>query len=194
MKGNLKLHKDPIALRPVISHVNAPMSRGSKWAARQLSPLVGLISQAHIKDTRDFYDKVRRSKAKGRLLSLDIKSLFTNIPVDEAIEVVRSHSTGPSPTFCLPINPEIFCDVLKVCTSFNQFKFQDKYFRQIAGVPMGSSLSPVIANLYIEHFENYLLEDTPIELRPVLWLRFVDNIFCCFRDISRLDDFLSRLN
>ena len=59
---------------------------------------------------------------------------------------------------------------------------------------MGSSLSPVISNLYMEHFESYLLEDIPIELRPVLWLRFVDNVFCCFRDISRLDDFLSRLN
>ena len=194
MKGNLKLHKTPHALRPVISHVNAPMSRGSKWISRQLSSCVGLISKAHVKDTRDFYDKVRRSKAKGRLLSLDAKSLFTNIPVDEAIEVVRTHSTGDNPTFSLPINPEIFCDILKVCVSFNQFSFCDKYYRQIAGVPMGSSLSPPMANLYMEHFEEFLLEDIPVELRPSLWLRYVDDIFCCFREISKLDEFLAKLN
>ena len=194
MNGNLKCHKDPMKLRPVISHVNAPMSHGSKWAATQLSACVGLISQAHIKDTRDFFDKVRRSKAKGRLLSLDVKSLFTNIPVEEAIEVVRTHSTGPNPTFSLPVNPEIFCDILKVCTSFNQFCFNGKYYRQIAGVPMGSSLSPAMANIYMEHFENYLLEDIPVDLRPNLWLRYFDDIFCCFRDISKLDEFLAKLN
>ena len=111
MNGNLKCHKDPVALRPVISHVNAPMSRGSKWAARQLTPCVGLISKAHVKDTRDFYEKVKHSKAKGRLMSLDVKSLFTNIPVDEVIGVVRDHSRGTNPTFSLP-EPEIFCEVL----------------------------------------------------------------------------------
>ena len=194
MNGNLKLHKTPHALRPVISHVNAPMSRGSKWASTQLSACVGLISKAHVKDTRDFYEKVRRSKAKGRLLSLDVKSLFTNIPVDEAIEVVRTHSTGSNPTFSLPINSEIFCEVLKLCTSFNQFSFQDKYYRQIAGVPMGSSLSPPMANIYMDHFTEFLLEDIPVDLRPTLWLRYVDDIFCCFRDTTKLDEFLAKLN
>ena len=59
---------------------------------------------------------------------------------------------------------------------------------------MGSSLSPVMANLYMEFFESYLLEDIPVEIRPILWLRYVDDIFCCFRDISKLDDFLAKLN
>ena len=170
-----------------------PKSRGSKWADRQLSPCVGLISKAHIKDTRYFYEKVKHCKAKGRLLSLDVKSLFTNIPVNEVIEVIRDHSTGTDPIFSLP-DPELFCDILKVCTSFNQFSFNDKYYRQITGVPMGSSLSPVLANIYMEHFETYLLEDIPVDLRPNLWLRYVDDIFCCFRDIAMLDSFLVMLN
>ena len=137
---------------------------------------------------------MRRSKAKGRLLSLDVKSLFTNIPVEEVINVVRTHSTGPNPTFSLPVNPEIFCDILKVCTSFNQFCFNGKYYRQIAGVPMDSSLLPVMADIYMEYFKRFLLEDIPIELRPTLWLKFVDDVFCCFRDITKLDEYLARLN
>ena len=193
MNGNLKVHKDPVTLRPVISHVNAPMSRGSKWAAQQLSACVGLISKAHVKDTRDFYEKVRHCKAKGRLLSLDVTSLFTNIPVNEVIEVVRDHSTGTNPTFILP-DPEIFCDILKVCISFNQFCFDSKYYRQITGLPMGSSLSPVLANIFMEHFETYLLEDIPVDLRPTFWLRYVDDIMCCYKDITKLESFLTLLN
>ena len=94
-----KVHKVPVKARPVISHRNTPMSRSCKWAADILSPYVGRISTAHILDTRDFHTRVSRSKARGRLVSLDVRSLYTNIPVAEAIDVIREHSTGTNPTF-----------------------------------------------------------------------------------------------
>lgn len=136
MKGCLKRYKDPMPRRSVISHVNAPMSHGPKWAATQLSSCKGIISQAPDKYTRDFYEKVRQSKAKRRLLSLDVKSLFTNISVNEAIEVVRYHATGHNPTFSLQVKTEIFCEILKLCLSFNQFSCNGKCYRQTAGVPL----------------------------------------------------------
>ena len=195
MTGYPKFHKDPVKVRPVISNINAPHSRSSRWAAQQLQGYVGLISEAHIKSTRDFHEKVNRNKAKGRLLSLDIKSLFTNIPVEETIDVIKSYSTGPKPLFKdLPIEPNLFCELLKVCTSFNQFSFAGKHYRQVTGVPMGSSLSPVLANIYMEFFETELLKDIPVDMRPTLWLRYVDDVFCCFKDMSKFHAFLDRLN
>ena len=59
---------------------------------------------------------------------------------------------------------------------------------------MGSSLSPVLANIFMEHFEKYLLEDIPVDLRPTFWLRYVDDILCCYKDIAKLDSFLALLN
>ena len=59
---------------------------------------------------------------------------------------------------------------------------------------MGSSLSPVLANIYMEHFESYLLEDIPVDMRPTLWLRFVDDIFICYEDMDKFEEFLQRLN
>ena len=156
---------------------------------------VGLISEAPIKSKRDFHTRVRKSKTKGRLLSLDIKSLYTNIPVNEAIEVIRMHSSGPNPMFeNLPVAPDIFCDLLKMCSSFNQFTFGNKYYRQITGVPMGSSLSPALANIYMEYFETCLLDDIPVDMKPELWLRFVDDIFCCYGDMDKFEAFLELLN
>ena len=195
MTGYLKYHKNPVTARPVISHRNAPMSNSSKWLAGQLASCVGLISQAHIRNTRDFHNRVKRSKAKGRLLSLDVKSLFTNIPLDEVIDIIRSHSIGPDPLYRnFPIDPEIFCNLLKVTTSFNQFNFMGEYYRQISGVPMGSSLSPILANIFMEFFETQLIEDIPEDLRPELWLRFVDDVFCCYRDMDKFEEFLLLLN
>ena len=46
----------------------------------------------------------------------------------------------------------------------------------------------------MEHFETTLLEDIPVDLRPTLWLRYVDDIFCCYRDIAKLEAFLAMLN
>ena len=59
---------------------------------------------------------------------------------------------------------------------------------------MGSSLSPVLANIYMEYFEEQLMSDIPVDIRPKIWLRYVDDVFCCFEDLSSLDQFLRLLN
>lgn len=58
---------------------------------------------------------------------------------------------------------------------------------------MGSSLSPVLANLYMEMFESELL---PSVLPPnTIWFRYVDDIFSMWQmNRSDFDDFLNRLN
>ena len=60
-----KVHKLPVKARPVISHRNTPISRSCKWTADILSPYVGRISTAHIRDTRDFHTRVSRCQARG---------------------------------------------------------------------------------------------------------------------------------
>ena len=129
------------------------------------------------------------------MLSLNVRSLFTNVPVDEAINVVRQYSTASNPIFKnIPIDLELFCELLTVCTSFNQFIFHNQYYRQISGLPMGSSLSPVMSNIYMEHFEQELIKDVPCDLRPSLWMRYVDDIFVIFEDMSKFEPFLDHLN
>ena len=59
---------------------------------------------------------------------------------------------------------------------------------------MGCSLSPVLANIFMEHFETELLKEIPYDLRPSLWLRYVDDVFCVFEDMSKFDLFLDLLN
>ena len=53
--------------------------------------------------------------------------------------------------------------------------FNNQIYRQIEGAAMGSSLSPVVANLFMIYFERKALKDA--RLKPKLWLRYVDDIF-----------------
>ena len=56
---------------------------------------------------------------------------------------------------------------------------------------MGSPLSPVVANIYMEVFEKQALEAS-IQ-RPAIWVRYVENVFTWPHDTQSLDEFLGHL-
>ena len=70
--------------------------------------------------------------------------------------------------------------------------FNDQYFMQTFGVAMGSALSPVLANLYMEYFESELLP--AIDLKPLLWLRYVEDVCALWPNDWCLNEFLRKLN
>ena len=57
---------------------------------------------------------------------------------------------------------------------------------------MGSPLSPVLANLFMEYFESELLPT--IMPKPLLWLRYVDDIYLIWPNDQNFDLFFSRVN
>ena len=59
---------------------------------------------------------------------------------------------------------------------------------------MGSSLLPVLTNIYMEHFESSVLKDIPVDMKPTLWLRYVDDVLCCYDNMTKFDAFLELLN
>ena len=76
--GIPKVHKQGVPLRPIISCCGSVVSNLSKWLANQLSPLLGTISGAHIKNSSDFINKLsQHSPVNHRLISFDVVSLFT---------------------------------------------------------------------------------------------------------------------
>ncbi|KAG5895901.1 hypothetical protein JTB14_000513 [Gonioctena quinquepunctata] len=58
---------------------------------------------------------------------------------------------------------------------------------------MGSSLSPIIANIYMEWFEELAIREA--EYKPKLWLRYVDDTFILWNHgDEHLQDFFSGIN
>ena len=58
---------------------------------------------------------------------------------------------------------------------------------------MGSPLSPVVANIYMQDFESWVLGTAP--LKPSLWLRYVDDTFVMWNHGDmELQNFLKHLN
>jgi hypothetical protein len=113
--GLPKIHKPEIPLRPIVSFVNSPSTYGvSSFLAKMLSPVVGNTENT-VKNSCHFAEFVRGKtlKADQVLVSFDVVSLFTNIPVDLAIKVAakrrRQDATLLQRT-CLPVE-----DIIDIC-------------------------------------------------------------------------------
>jgi hypothetical protein len=128
------------------------------------------------------------------LISFDVVSLFTNVPIDEALQVIskelRNYGTLAEPSV---LQAEAIMELLEVCLKTTYFQVDDKFFQQKDGIAMGSSLSPVICNICMEHFEKLALDSA--QYKPLLWLLYVDDIFVVWlHGLDWLHNFLNHLN
>ena len=67
-----------------------------------------------------------------------------------------------------------------VCLKCTYFAFQGQHYQQIHGAAMGSPVSPIVCNLYMEAFEQRALATAPHP--PRFWKRYADdtgNILKC---------------
>ena len=81
--GLPKIHKENAPLRPIISLVNSPTHLLTKIIYNELKASIKL-PESHINNSFELKDKLKNFKLHDEhiLLSLDVKSLFTNIPVE----------------------------------------------------------------------------------------------------------------
>ena len=106
------------------------------------------------------------------MVSFDVVSLFTAIPVDKACVYIRKkldeNTTLHSRT---KLNTDELVALLEFTLSNNYFMFNDSLYKQIHGCAMGSTVSPVVANLCMEVIEESAIaaSTTP----PKVWKRYV---------------------
>ena len=105
--------------------------------------------------------------------SLDVSSLFTNVPLFETVDYVCDFIRNSS--IVLPIPMTDFKELLLRCTFNIQFLFNGTIYRQRDGIAMGSPLGPILADIFVSKLENSILQ-TKINELP-FYNRYVDDIF-----------------
>ena len=98
-------------------------------------------------------------------MSLDVVSLFTKVPIDETLTVVRDKlAADPLLEECTCIPIDNLMEMLTFCVETTYFGMGSDIYRQEEGLAVGSSLSPGLANIYTEYFEEMALGS--ISLKP----------------------------
>jgi hypothetical protein len=101
----------------------------------------------------------------GTFISFDVVSLFTNVPVDEAVQVIRNklHSDDTLAGRSV-LQEEAIMELLEVCLRTTYFQADDKVFEQKEGMAVGGSVSPIVSKIFMKHFDKlvpYSAQQTP---------------------------------
>jgi hypothetical protein len=137
----------------------------------------------HVKNSMESVNTIKSLRAgpEDILVSFNVISLFTTVPIGEALHLLSRHVDEDILRF--------FCYVLT--SSF--FSFNSQFYEQTDGVAMGSPLSPVIANCFMEHFKEMALEGTTH--KPLCWFHYMDDTIIIWpHGPGKLSEFLDHLN
>jgi len=166
--GLPKIHKPGFPLRIIISSTDSPLHNLAEYLQNILSNSLP-IPPSHIQNSIDLAQKLVgfRFPEESSLVSLDVISLFTNVPIDMVLDIldenwihIQSHTSIPKSEFIL---------AAKFVLNSTFFQFNQLYYKQTFGAPMGSPLSPVVADLVMQRLERTVISS--LNIRPTFYYR-----------------------
>ena len=176
--------------RPIVSSIGTYNYKLAKFLTDQLSPHISM--QHCAVDTFSFVDDIKKVSSNNQfMVSFDVVSLFTNIPLDETLDLAVDLLMDNEPS--IKMSKKQLKKLFHFATAQTHFMFNGDYYDQIDGVAMGSPLGPVLANLFMSHHEKKWLDDykgPPVKF----YKRYVDDIFCLFDHQDHAKLFLDYLN
>ena len=136
----------------------APTYQLSKFLVNVLIPLH--TYDLSINHSKHFVQRINEIKYDDNdfLVSFDVKSLYTCIPVLDVLRTIENlllNDAVLAERTKLPITD--IMSAIKLCLHFTIFTFKNVLYRQICGAPMGSCISPVVANIFMEYVERQAL-------------------------------------
>ena len=151
------------------------IENNTKELARILKPLVGFFPH-HIKNTGDFIEHIKdvTLQANETITSYDVSALFTSVPIEAAINIIQRR---------LELDQELhsrttmkvkhITSPLEFGLKTTYFQFQGSFYEQISGAAMGSPISPIVANLFMEDFEVKAINTA--KNPPKMWKQYLDS-------------------
>ena len=186
--GTAKKHKIPVngtvddlPLRPVISNTGTASHHPAKYLAKTLSPLSK--SEYTVNNNLEFinYMKTISIPSDHKPISFDVKSLFTNVPLDFTIDLIlkRIYKDNEIQT---NIKKKEMKQLPLLCTKNVHFSYNGIIYQQCDGVAMGSPLGPVLAGIFMVHLERTLIPKLTEPMNP--WKRYVEDTISIIKETS----------
>ena len=101
-------------------------------------------------------------------MSYDVSALFTSIPIEAAINIIEKHLKEDTDLHTRTnMKIQHIISLLRFCLNNSYFSFHGRFYQQTEGAAMGSPISPIVANLFMEDLEVQAIK-TP-STPPALW-------------------------
>ena len=193
--GNSKVHKTVVNNTPRFQRILSAINASTYLLAQYLSPILSPLTtnEFTVKNSFDFAEQVVKYDHNLYMTSLDVELLFTNIPLEETIKNCVNDLFSNN-FYSGKLSRKDLYDLLKIATTESSFIFDNKLYKQIDGVAMGSPLGPTLANAFLCYYEKTWLNECPSQFKPVVYRRYVDDIFVLFKSKEHLKLFVNYMN
>ena len=139
-------------------------------------------------------DSIKNIKIKPDecIMSYHVSALFTSIPIEPAINITEKHPKEDTDLHSRTnMKIQHIISLLRFCLNNSYFSFQGRFYQQTEGAAVGSPISPIVANPFMEDLEVQAIKTSPTP--PALWKRYVDDTFTIIKKEDR-NSFLQHLN
>lgn len=113
------------------------------------------------------------------MANFDIRSLLTNIPLTEALNVCVQN-IYVNQRLVDNLNKSSFNNLLNFTLFESFFIFYKKFYEQCNNIAMGSTVGPTLTKVFMRHFENFWLENCPCHFKWSFCRCFVNEYFLLF--------------
>ena len=149
-------------MRPIVSFRGSPTYQLSKYLTNVLKPLTN-ESRHKLQSAENFIEqflstwkflyaiKTIQIPEDHKLVSFDVKSLFTSIPLQMALD--STDNAIKNSTVELPLPTDNIMDLLNLCLTSTYFQYNGKHYKQLHGTVMGSPVSVVVAEIVMQNIE-----------------------------------------
>ena len=201
--GVPKIHKEGCPLRPIVSQTLGPTKSLHQLLDSYLQYAESQIPNL-LKDTTSFLqlilNKQNNINSNSLLVTLDVVSLYTNIPQEEGIDFVVEYYSENLVNQQLqnnsvkPISPSLLKTLLQYVLNNTIFTFNNKFYSQKFGCSMGAQSSVKYANIYMYKFFLKFFQQYNGEA-PDFLARLVDDVFTIWNGaLSSLLSLVEQLN
>ena len=171
-----KIHKEGIPGRPISSNINCPTYHVSQFLSEVMRPMVERLD-THIKDTNHVVNIIQdfnfNDSGKPLLFTMDIKSLYTNIPNHQGLKALKHFLNKFNVT---SYDHTAILRLTELVLTINCFTFDGEFYSQISGLMMGTPCGGDFANLFCG-WEEELIKESYTGEQPELLKRYIDDNF-----------------
>ena len=144
------------------------------------------------KDTFSFVEELKTVSVTNKyMVSYNVTSLFTNIPLEETIHLTIDLSSEAKPD--LKISRKDLQKLFQFATSQTNFLFNGSVYDQVDGVAMDSLLAPILANIFMGNHEKGWIRNYNYG-GLLYYKRYVDDIFAVFETKGHAVSFDNYIN
>lgn len=132
---------------PIVDGINSTVYKLSKYLNLALD-VFKENNYSYLKNSLEFMKKLDNIVITDdmKLVSLNVESLFTNIPIKIVIDIISKNWLEI--VNYTKIKANIFIYGIKVCMDNGYFKYKDKYYKQLQGKYGGLYVCQYSRNVY----------------------------------------------